>query len=127
MEAEIVNDDGRHRGNLRLKAGLPVPAAAGAVLVGGAVTAVVLLAVGISLIIAGVAVLAGLAATVVTVPIALAGWGRRRLKGSQRVLDVEAEVKSLDPPHEQRKRLREILQAVEDGRMAPEDALDQLP
>ena len=109
-----------------MKTVLPLPAAAGAVLVGGAVTAVVLLAVGISLIIAGVAVLAGMAAAAVTLPVALTGWGRRRLKGSQRVLNAEADVRLLDPPEEQRQRLREILHAVEEGRMAPEDALDQL-
>lgn len=109
-----------------------VAAGAGAAIVAGGVAALVLIGLGLSLLIAGLVVLAVMLVAGVMAPLVTAASrqaGRQLAGGSERqVLDVKASVKALpeDLTSDRDRKVRDVLSRVESGEISPDKALDEL-
>jgi len=106
-------------------------AAAGGVVLAGGITAVVLITVGASLLIAGLAVLASVVVAGVSLPFIVAGRRAERQVSSGRrpkVVDTHATVRELPqgPGPGKDDKVKDVLDRVEAGDLSPDEALDEL-
>ena len=106
-------------------------AAAGAVALAGGITAVVLMVVGASLLIAGLAVLSGIAIAGVSLPFVAAGRRAGKVLGSRphrKVIDVEATSREVrkDGRAPDPEKVKGVLDRLEAGEMSADQALDEL-
>ncbi|MHC4593104.1 MAG: hypothetical protein ACYS8L_10480 [Planctomycetota bacterium] len=109
-----------------------VAVGAGAAIVAGGVAALVLIGVGLSLLIAGLVVLAVMLVAGAMAPLVTAASrhaGRQLAEGGERqVLDVKASVKALpeDLTSDRDRKVKDVLGRVESGEISPDEALDEL-
>ena len=106
-------------------------AGAGAVMLAGGITAVVLITVGASLVIAGLAVLASVAIAGASLPLVVAGKrAEKRLSSghSRKVVDTHATVRELPqgPRPREDDKVGDVLDRLEAGDLSPDQAVDEL-
>jgi membrane protein implicated in regulation of membrane protease activity len=106
-------------------------AAAGGIALAGGITAVVLMVVGASLLIAGAALMAGIALAGVSLPFVVAGKRSReslRARPKPRIIDTHATSRQLtdEPAAAGRDKVKDVLDRLEAGDVSSEQALDDL-
>lgn len=106
-------------------------AAAGGVVLAGGITAVVLITVGASLLIAGLAVLASVLVAGVSLPLIVAGRRAERQVSSGRkpgIVDTHATVRELPqgPRPREDDKVGDVLDRLDAGDLSPDQAVDEL-